>query len=567
MGRNSASSHRFEQLLDRFLEGYFRFRPTVATELGLHQYDTLLEERRPEAIEDEIARLKAFRQQFQQHLEPADLTPSQQIDLRLVQSAIAAELLELEEIRFWQRHPGYYNWLASGAIHSLLIRDYAPLEDRLRAVVERARRIPALLQAGRENLRAALRTPGGVPRVWVEIAIEEFRGARDFFRTIVPQVAERVDGMALGQQVRAHNEHVVAALDEMIAFLRGELLEAATGDYALGEDLFRKKLQYEEAVTTPLTDILERGERELRRTQREMQQLAQQIEPGRSIAEVIEMLSREYPSPDELVSSYQRRLDTARQFVIERQLVTVPEGELRVVETPPFLRSLLFAALDPPGPFERVPLPTYFYVTPVEPSWSTAERDQYLRQHHRASQIITIFHEAYPGHYVQCAHCRRTPSRVRRIFAAWSFVEGWAHYAEQLMLDEGFGQHDPRLQLVQRHEALWRIGRLLVATRMHTEDLPLEAAVDVLMRECYQERANALREVKRYTTDPLVLVYAWGKWQIQDLRRDVERAWGSRFSLKAFHDELLGHGQPPIAVLRRLLLSDARSGDRAGSPT
>lgn len=567
MGRNSASSHRFEQLLDHFLEGYFRFHPTAATELGLHRYDTLLEERRVEAIEDEITRLKAFRRQFQQDIEPADLTVSQQIDLGLVQSAIAAQLLELEEIRFWQRHPGYYNWLASGAIYSLLIRDYAPLEDRLRAVVERARRIPALLQAGRENLRAALRAPGGVPRVWVEIAVEEFQGARDFFRTVIPQVVARVDQTALGHQVRAHNEHVVAALDEMIAFLRGELLEAATGDYALGEDLFRKKLEYEEAITTPLADILERGEQELRRTQREMDELARQIAPGRSIREVLQALSGEYPPPEELVHSYQQQLDVARQFVIERQLVTVPEGELRVVETPPFLRSLLFAALDPPGPFERVPLPTYFYVTPVEPGWSATERDQYLRQHHRASQMITIFHEAYPGHYVQCAHCRRTTSRVRRIFAAWSFVEGWAHYAEQLMLDEGFGQRDPRLRFVQQHEALWRIGRLLVATRMHTEGLPMEAAIDFLMRECYQERANALREVKRYTTDPLVLVYAWGKWQIQDLRRAVEQAWGTRFSLEAFHDELLGHGQPSIAVLKRLLLNDARGGGRAeGSP-
>lgn len=546
---------RFEQLIDQFLDGLFHFHPTLATDLGFHEYDSQLEERTPEIVQDEIERLKDFQHQLLREVDPAALQFHQRIDFELLQSAIESELLELQETRTWQRHPAYYNWLASGAVYSLLIRDYAPLDDRLRAVVERERRIPSLLETGRRNLRATLkRAGGGVPKIWVDIALEEFEGAKSFFRTVVPDVARASADTALADSVIEQTRRVLAALDEMTTFLRQELWEAARGDFALGADVFQRKLRLDEAVETPLADILARGEQELRRTQAEMQALARQIDPDRSLQELIQTLARQHATPDDLVPSYQRRIEAARQFVIERELVTVPEGELRVVETPAFLRSLLFAALDPPGPFERAKLPTYFYVTPAEPHWSATEQEEYLRQHNDYSQMDTIFHEAYPGHYVQCAHCHRTPSRVRRTLRGGTFIEGWAHYCEQLMIDEGFAGDDPKLHLFQLHEALWRIGRLIVATRMHTEGLSFDEAVELFMRECYQERANAIREVKRFTTDPLVLIYSWGKWQIQDLREAYRQRRGPEFSLKEFHDRLLGEGEPPVAVLSRLLL-------------
>jgi uncharacterized protein (DUF885 family) len=554
MNRSSDITNQFEQLVDRFLEGLFHFSPTLATSLGFHEYDALLEERTADAVQGEIERLRDFQHQLQRTIDPSALSYPQRIDLEVLQSAIESELLELQEIRDWQRNPAYYAWLASDSIYSLLIRDYAPLPDRLRAVAERQRRIPALLEAGRENLRAALSAPGGVPKIWVEIALEDLEGAKNFFQTVVPEAAQRSNDASLTGKVIQQNQRILAALEEMVMFLRNELLEAARGDFALGADVFRRKLRFDEAVATPIADILARGEKELRRTQQQMHAVAQQIDPDLSLDEVIEQLAGDHAGPNELVPSYQRRIDMTRQFVIDHDLVTVPEGELRLVETPAFLRSLIFAALDPPGSFERAKLPTYFYVTPTKPNWSATEQDEYLRQHNDYSQIITIVHEAFPGHYVQCAHLRRTPSRVRRIFASGTFVEGWAHYGEQLVMEHGFGQDDPKIQLFQLHEALWRIGRLVVATRMHTEGLSFDDAVELFMRECYQERANAIREVKRFTTDPLVLIYSWGKWQIQDLREAYRERRGPEFSLKEFHDRLLGEGEPPIAIVRRLLL-------------
>jgi uncharacterized protein (DUF885 family) len=546
---------RFEQLVEQFLSGYFRFNPTTATGLGLHEYDPLLEDRSVEAVLAEIERLGHFRARLQHEIDPAALTFDHQIDYDLLRSAIEANRLDLQEIRVWQRNPSYYNWLIGGSVYSLLIRDYAPLDQRLEAVIKRERAIPALLEQGRKNLWTAVNSPEGVPTIWVEIGLEEFEGAEDFFQTVVPGFAQRSTSESLGEAVMAENRRVLAALAEMIRFLYEVLLEKSHGSFALGDDLFCRKLLAEEAIDTPIERILERGERELQQTQAQMREIAQQIDAALPLDEVIKKLSTDHPEPDDLVSSYQRRVDEARRFVIERDLVTIPDDELRLVETPAFLRSLLFAALDPPGPFERAGLPTYFYVTPIESHWSDAEKEEYLRQHNGYSQIDTIFHEAFPGHYVQCGHCHRTPSRLRRVFHAGTFVEGWAHYAEQLMIDEGAAGDDLRIRLFQLHETVWRIGRLLVATRMHTQGLSPKDGVEFLMRECYLEKANAVREVKRYTTDPFVLMYSWGKWQIQDLRQEYARARGPAFSLREFHDRLLGEGEPPVSVLRQILLT------------
>jgi uncharacterized protein (DUF885 family) len=547
--------HRFDQLTDQFLSGYFRFNPTFATDLGFHEYDSLLNDQSAEAVQAEIKWLEDFQEQLRREIDPTALSVERQIDYDVLRSAIDASRLELKEIRTWQRNPGYYNWLASGSIYSLLIREYAPLDDRLHAAIERERAIPAFLEQGRNNLWAAVNSLEGVPRIWVEIALEEFGGAKDFFQTVVPGVAGQCNNNSIRETLLKENTRVLAALEEMTKSLREAVLEKARGDFALGADWFRQKLLAEEAIDTPIDQIIERGEVELRQTQAQMRAVSRQIDPDLPLEELIKKLSNDHPAPEDLVPSYQRRVDEAQRFVRERDLVTIPEGELRIVETPAFLRSLLFAALDPPGPFERSGLPTYFYVTPVESHWSAAEQEEYLRQHNSYSQIVTIFHEAFPGHYVQCAHCHRTPSRLRRVFRGGTFIEGWAHYTEQLMVDEGFGSDDPRIRLFQLHEALWRIGRLIVATRMHTQGLSMDEGIEYFMRECYQERANAIREVKRFTTDPLVLMYSWGKWQIQDLRREYAEIYGQNFSLREFHDRLLGEGESPVGVLKRILLT------------
>ncbi len=553
----------FEHLVEEFLDGYFAFNPTHATALGRHEYDDRLEDRSEEAIAQEIRRLEQFRERLAREIAPEELPAEAHLDLAILRSEIEAELLHLRTIRWWARDPGYFSDLAAWSIHSLLVRPTTQRAAQREALQSRLLAIPRLLAHAQQHLHRtveqARESPAqGVPRIFVRIALEDFKGAREFLATALSDVLAAETDPEKVRALQQAQERALQACDDMHRFLMTELLEKANGTFALGPETFTQLLAAREQIFTPVQNILERGWQELRATQQQMQEIAHRLAPAHSLPDVLQRLSQEHPTPEDLIPSYRRRCEEVKRFVLERDLVTIPEGDhLEVVETPPFYRSLIFAALDPPGPFESDEHPTFFYVTPADPTQPPERQQEYLRAHNAYAQVSTIIHEAYPGHHVQSLHLKRCPSQVRQVFASGTFVEGWAHYCEQMVLDEGFGEEDPALRLFQLHEALWRIGRLIVATRMHTEQLPLEHAMEFLVRECYQEPENARREVWRYTRDPLVLVYSWGKWQIQALREEYRRARGETFSLKEFHDRLLGYGEPPVSLLASCLLTSS----------
>jgi len=558
----AGGTQTFERLVEEFLDGYFAFNPTHATALGRHEYDDRLEDRSAEAVAEEIRRLERFRERLDREVAPEALPMEARLDLALLRSKIEAQLLHLREIRWWARDPSYFSDVASWSIYSLLVRPTTPLPKRLEALEQRLRAIPRLFSHAQEHLARTREEAGeapctGLPQIFVEIARQEFEGAREFFATAVPTFIAEVTDPEKARALEQAHAGALHACESMCRFLAEELLERADGTFALGPEIFVRLLAAEEHVTTPLEQILERGWHELRATQHQMQEIARRLAPGRSLPDLLRHLSEDHPTAEDLIPSYRRRCGEVKRFVQERDLVTIPEGDrLEITETPPFSRSLIFAALDPPGPFESEEQPTFFYVTPADVTQPVESQNAYLRAHNVYAQTSTIIHEAYPGHHVQSLHVRRCPSVVRRVFTAGTLVEGWAHYCEQMVLDEGFGGGDLTLRLFQLYEALWRIGRLIAATRMHLGQLSLPQAIEFLVRECYQEPENARREVWRYTRDPLVLVYSWGKWQIQALREDYRHARGDAFSLKDFHDLLLRHGEPPVSALRSLILTD-----------
>lgn len=553
---------RLDRAIEEFLSCYFTFHPTSATAVGLHQYDHLLEDRSDEVLADERRRLEDFRQWLRRDIDVRQLDRDAQADYCVVVSEIEAEILSLDSVRWWARDPSWYSDLACWSVHSLLAREYAPSEIRAKAACQRMEAIPRLFDQARRTLldhaRASSSTgPAGIPPIYIEIGRQELTGAKFFFDSLVPAFAETVSDDDLADQLRRASARAADACEDMLQFLDVELRREARGTFALGGDLFHRLLRSQEHITTPVEKILEWGNDQLRTTQEKMQEIASRIAPGVPLPILLEELAEDHPTASDLIASYRHRCEEIRRFIEHREIVTIPQGDnLRVVETPPFARSLIFAALDAPGPFDPDGLPTFFYVTPADPTQAPEHQMEYLRAHNRFAQAATIIHEAYPGHYVQSLHRRRTPSRVRKIFGAGSFIEGWAHYCEEMVLDQGYGEDDPRLRLFQLHEALWRIGRLIVGTRMHTDNLSPDEGIEFLVRECYQQRDNARREVWRYTRDPFVLIYSWGKWQIQSLRDAARTQWGSRFSLREFHDHLLAHGEPSVTLLRFLLLGD-----------
>jgi hypothetical protein len=347
-------------------------------------------------------------------------------------------------------------------------------------------------------------------------------------------------------------------LREFAGWLKNDLLPRSNGDFPIGAENFRKKLLYEEMVDTPLDALVRDGERELRRTQEEMRRVAEEIAPGRSVAESLRALGRDHPTADGLVGDTRAELDRIRAFVRTNNIMTPPAREnLIVAETPEFARSTSFASLDAPGAFERVATESYFYVTPPDETWDARRREEHLSFYNRYQLPVVAIHEVYPGHYYQQLALARTHSRLRSALGANSFVEGWAHYCEQMLLDEGFGGNNPKLRLAQLHAALTRLCRYLVGIKMHTQGMTYEEGVEFFVREGYMERTNAEREARRGTLDPTYLVYTLGKMEIMRLREDYRRQQGEAFRIGAFHDRLLSYGMPPVKILRMALLGDA----------
>jgi uncharacterized protein (DUF885 family) len=546
---------RFNQLADQYLRGYYAFYPTQATALGLHEYDSQLESRSPSALASEVRRLRATLAQLAR-INPNVLTADARYDYLVLTSHARGQLLELQDIRMWQRDPNLYSRLSITGVDNILKRNYAPIEQRLDAVLAREREITRLLAEARANLDQP-------PRIYTEIALAQARGSVDYFARTVPQLIERAGGVRLSAARRAQfeavNQTAIEALRSYAEWLERDLLPRSTGQFAIGEENYKRKLLYDEMVETPVEQLIRDGERELRRTQDQMRDLAEEITPGRGVVFALRALGREHPSADGLIGETRAELDRIRAFVRTQNILTVPVQEnLTVAETPAYARATTFASMDPPGYFERVATEAYYYVTLPDPSLDEAKREEHLSFYNRYALPIISIHEVYPGHYYQFLAAKRgQQSRVRSVLRSASFTEGWGHYCEQMMLDEGFGGNNPRLRLAQLNLALLRLCRYLVGLRLHTRGMSYQEAVDFFMREGYQDGVAAEREARRGTIDPTYLVYTLGKMEILKLREEYKRVKGDAFHLGEFHDQLLSYGMPPVKIIRQAMLGDA----------
>ncbi|HEX8283753.1 MAG TPA: DUF885 family protein [Pyrinomonadaceae bacterium] len=557
---NRATDARVAQIGEAYLRGHYAFNPSEATSAGLHEFDSRLEERDDAAVAREVKRLRGALAELARVPEWR-LSPEARYDYLVLSSHARARLLELEDVRAWRRDPNLYNRLVSSAVDNILKRNFAPVEQRLPSVLARERQIARLLEEARQNL-------DNPPRLYTETAIAQAAGSVVFFERVVPQMFERAGGSRLDAARRAEfheaNSQAAAAVRSFRDWLERDLLPRSNGDFALGAETFRKKLLYEEMVETPLPALLREGERRLRETQDEMRAVAEEIAPGRGVAAALQLLAREHPAPDGLVGEARAELDRVRAFVRAEEILTAPASEnLLVAETPEYERSLSFASLDAPGAFERVATEGYYYVTPAEPDWTRQQQEEHLGRYNRYGLTITSIHEAYPGHYYQSLKAKQSSSRVRAALGSASFVEGWAHYCEQMMLDEGFGGNNPKMRLAQLDAALLRLCRYVVGLRLHTAGMTYPEAVEFFVREGYQARTNAEREARRGTLDPTYLVYTLGKMEIMKLRDEWKAQLGDSFRLGDFHDRLLSYGMPPVKILRMAMLGDAAS--RAGA--
>ena len=542
-----------------FDQAYFPYQPTQGTLAGYHQYDTKLEDPSQAAIHEQIAVLEKFERRFEEMRHKASFDLSTRGDCDMVLGNIRSTLLTLQTIRFWEKDPDYYSTLLTNGAFSIMERKYASPDDRLRSLVGRERQIPKLL----ENARMNLKNP---PRIYTEIAIEQLPGIIRFFQHDVPAAFADATDAALNEEFAHTNAQVVASLKTYLDWLNSDLLPLSNGDFRIGADTFSRKLQYDEMVDMPLDQLLEIGWADMHKNQAHFNQVAKELEPGKDPRAVLEELGGMHPAPDKLIPAFTATFDSLIGFIREHRIVTIPSDIRPIVEeTPPFMRATTFASMDTPGPFERHATEAYFNVTLPDPAMTPAEVEGFMHSFNIGTVISTAVHEAYPGHYVQFLWVPQAPSRVRKLLGATTNVEGWAHYCEQMMLDEGYGRpgqgaKDEReakfLRLGQLQDALLRNARFIVGIEMHTGKMSFDEAVMFFQKEGYQSKESALVEAKRGTADPTYLYYTLGKLEIMKLREDLKKKQGANFSLEQFHNEFLGQGFPPVKIVRKALLGD-----------
>lgn len=556
--RNNASSNQLvsvatqtsdtmDKLVDDYFDYCFRSSPDWATSRGVHEYDELMPDYSSEALARQASALKEFQTKFYR-LDSKDMDQRHSIDRELIIANIKSKLLELEDIQEWKHNPDRYSSYANEAIYCLVSRDFAPMDKRLKSIVAREKQIKQLLEHGKKNVV-------NPPRIYTEIALEQLPGVIDFFETSVPQKAQGATDKSLLAEFESTNKGVVAALKDYQSYLKEQLLPKSTGSFALGKDNYSKKLLYEEMVATPLDKLLSDGEAELKRLQKEFTTTAAEIDPHKKARDVFTDISSEHPTPDKLIDSVAGVLGDLRNMCVNKKIVTIPfDDKLQVAEMPASMRALAFAAMDTPGPFEPTARESYYYVTLPEKDWKPARVEEHMRSFCKYDLLNTSVHEAFPGHFVQGLWERKAPSKTAKLLGCNSNVEGWAHYCEEMMVNEGLAEHSKKLKLVQIHDALLRVARYIVGIKMHTAGMTLEQGTDFFVNEGFQERENGLREAKRGTMDPTYLVYTLGKLQILELRSDYKKKKGDQYSLKQFHDEFLAQGSPPVSIIRRVML-------------
>ena len=542
--------------LPHFVDDYLRYlqeiNPTIAALDGTHTHDDLLEDLSRSAIEADVRALAGFARRLTE-IDQAALTPVEKVEQPILAAHIRARMFDAEEIRTWERSPQFYGDVLASSLAAQALFAYAPEAERARRVLSKLRQAPRLIQSARDNVKDP-------PGIFVKVGIETLRGTLTFIERDLPRAFSSVDDLHLLADLADASTEAIQAIRGYVEYLESEQAPKARASFRLGREKFEQKLKLEEGLGLGADRLLAIAERELAATQDEFRSVASRLNGG-DPADAWRRAKGNHPAAGQLAPTAQRQVDELATFLERQKLVTLPPGEPVVVAPTPDFYRWSSASMWTPGPFETKPARAYYYVTDVDRAWPAERQEEHLRDFSYPILWSISMHEVYPGHFLQYQHLRQVDSKVRKslFFAPASFVEGWAHYAEQMMMEAGFGREDPTLRLGQLQEALIRLTRFIVGIRLHAEDLSVEQGVRMFREDAFLEEASARREAERGTFDPTYLVYSVGKLMLLKLRRDYKEQQGAKYSLKGFHDSLLAQGAAPLWAHRQLMLGD--SGD------
>ena len=545
-------AQEFARFVDTYLDDFARRHPSIAAGNGIHDHDDVMDDFSARGIRSEIAALKRNRARLAM-FKSAALTPDERVDRRILSGVIDGWLLEQETLANWRRNPMLYASALTDGVHNLMTVESDPAPVRMRRIISKLRQVPALLGAARANIN-------NPPRLFAERGASMMRGASDMLGKDLDLAFAADPDVALRDSLRRAANAAIPLVDAYATYLERDVVPRATGDFTIGAASLSRRYLAEELIDTPLASMVAIGERELVRSQTEFRAAAEKLAPGRDAQETWRAVRRDHPRLGGVVAATRKIVDSLTAFVAARGIASLPPGE-RVVVAAALPFDLGFASMHASPPLEKSPVKSVFYITDARADLAPAEQDAWLERYNYASLSNTAAHEAMPGHWLHSTYMRRTPGKVRRIWIGLnpfpqpsSGQDGWAHYAEQMVLDEGFGAGDPRLRLAQLSDALTRMCRLLSGIKVHTKQWTLGDAQRCFEQQAYVAAPAAKREAERSTYDPTYGGYFLGKRGILKLRADYEKRLGAKFNLRTFHERIMTNGIAPIWAHRQLLL-------------
>ena len=547
------SAEPLPHFVDEYLAYLYEAHPTNAAFDGVHLHDDLLEDLGRQAIDAQIRALGGFARRLAA-IDPTRLTDTERLERPALESNIRSRLFELEHVRTWERSLQHYAEILATSLAGQVLFDYAPLAERARRVHSKLRQVPRMIQSARDNIKDP-------PGIYVKVGLESLRGTLRFINDDLPRAfGDLGDLHLLGDLADAATE-AVTAIAGLIEYLEKDLAPRSKGSFRLGREKFEQKFQLDEGITVGSDRLLSIAMRELQATQDEFRRVASRLNGGDPMA-AWQRAKQEHPAAGQLVPVAQQQLAELQDFIARQRIITLPEGApVAVLPTPRFYRWTS-ASMWTPGPFEMRAQRAFYYITDVDPSWPAERQAEHLRDFSYGALWSISMHEVFPGHFLHYQHLRQIDGKLRKsmLFSSTAFVEGWAHYCEQMMVDEGFRKSDTIVRLGQLAEALIRLCRTVVGIRLHCEDMSVEQGVRFFREEAFVEELSARREAERGTFDPAYILYSTGKLMLLKLREDYKAHVGAKYSLRGFHDTLLANGTVPLWLHRTLLLGE-RNGE------
>ncbi len=561
---DAAVDAAFADLSKRALDTWMQLSPVSATQIGDHRYDSELDDLSAAGQQKTVGAYKALLGELDK-IEVAKLGRENQVDAAILRNQLQSEIWNAEVLQSGKWDPQLYNGIAGSAIYGLMAREFAPLPERLKSATARMEKLPAIFAQARENL-----DPARVPKIHAETVAKQNKGILSIVDTfITPHIGELPQ--ADQQRLQAAIDGLKKAVDEQQTWLDKTLVPNAKGDFRIGAEKYDQKLKFALSSSLSRQEIGERARAELKRVREDMYGIAQTVlkdKPGapempaqptdeqqqKAIEAALELAYADKPARDKVVDDAKAALEQSTAFVREHDLMTLPDAPVDIILMPEFQRGVAVAYCDSPGPLDKN-LKTFYAVSPIPDDWNEKQVDSFLREYNSRMIHLLSIHEGTPGHYLEGWHSAKFPSTLRAVLRSGLFAEGWAVYTERMMQEQGYLDNDPLFHLVQLKFYLRTISNAILDQGVHVDNWDREKAMHLMTHDAFQQESEAAGKwVRAQLTSAQLPTYFVGAQEHFDTRKAVQEKLGDKFNLKAYHDQVLSYGAPPVRFARQLML-------------